>query len=92
MRNQLFELEMFLSDYTDFKQYNHIDSIIETMKNKRAQDATDQKFLYTEHALEQYRLEQFKMTSKIYNEYENPPIWKPQRFWINRVQKLYPDV
>jgi hypothetical protein len=51
------ELDTFVSDYLDFKEYNHVDNILKTIKNKREQELTDAKLLQTDSALVKFRQE-----------------------------------
>lgn len=45
IRNHLSELEDFVGDYLDFKEFNHVDNILKIIKHKRDQELTDAKLL-----------------------------------------------
>jgi hypothetical protein len=91
MRRHIENLGMVIDDYLDFKEFNNKDDLMEIIKNKKKQKKTDASLFEAKEALQKFRKDQFAMTTKIYQDYPQPIIWKPERFYIKRIQLAFPD-
>lgn len=91
MRKHIEDLGMVIDDYLDFKEFNNKDDLMEIIKSKKKQKKTDTSLFEAPAAILKYRKEQFAMTTKMYKDYPEPIIWKPERFNIKRIQLAFPD-
>jgi hypothetical protein len=85
MRKHIENIGVVIDDYLDFKEFNNKDDLMEIIKNKKKQEKTDTSLFEAKEALQKFRKDQFEMTNKIYQDYPEPFIWKPDRFNIKRV-------
>lgn len=85
MRKHIENIGVVIDDYLDFKEFNNKDDLMEIIKNKKKQEKTDKSLFEVKEALQKFRKDQLAMTNKIYQDYPEPIIWKPDRLYIKRL-------
>lgn len=55
------------------------------MRFKKKLEKTDALHFEASNVLDKFRKEQWDMTVKVYTDFPEPIIWKPERNWLKRI-------
>lgn len=91
MRESLSLMDRFLDDFETFRETNHIDNLADTVEAVQKQKREDWEIFMNPTALEKYKAEQLKTSCFVHNKNFKTKIWKPERFYLKKLQKKYPD-